>query len=500
MSDSLQRAYDPAEFRRSAHQIVDFLADKLEDSLSANQEQVLPWIDPERAFEEVNSWISQSGEGKSRDEGQLNELLENVYSRCIRLHHPHYLGHQISPPLPVAALAGLMSDLLNNGMGVFEMGIAGTAIERFVIKSVAAQFGMDEQADGVLTSGGTLGNLTALLAARRAKAEDDIWQHGNQQTQAIIVSEQAHYCMDRAVRVMGWGEQGLVRVPTDDQFRMKVDALDECLGEAIQHGRQVIAVVGSACSTATGSFDDLTSIGKFCQQHDLWFHVDGAHGAAAAYSEKYRELVRGIELADSVTLDFHKLLMTPALATAVIYRNGQHGKATFSQRAEYLWSESTSPEADQDDDWHDLARRTFECTKTMTSLKIFSIMASHGSEIFSENVTKLFDLTQNFANRIEKSPDFELAVRPQANIVCYRYVGTKKDQSNCNEAEREQQLDKLNRSLRQQVVEKGKFYIVQTTLAGKQWLRSTIANPFTTDAQFESLLEHVRSIAQTTDN
>jgi L-2,4-diaminobutyrate decarboxylase len=417
MPAPLHRAYDPDEFRKSAHQIVDFLADQLEASLAGQQAQVLPWIKPQQAFEEVGTWISRSPETEPQTEFQLLELFEQVYSRCIRLHHPNYLGHQISPPLPVAALAGLMSDLLNNGMGVFEMGIAGTAIERYVIKSVAAKFGMDEQADGVLTSGGTLGNLTALLAARRVKAQCDVWQQGTERPLAILVSDQAHYCMDRAVRIMGWGEQGLVRVPTDAQFRMRVDLLDECVDEAVRRGRQVIAVVGSACSTATGSFDDLTSIGNFCRQHDLWFHVDGAHGAAAAYSEKYRGLVQGIELADSVTLDFHKLLMTPALATAIIYRNGQHGKETFSQRAEYLWSENTSAEVNPDDDWHDLARRTFECTKTMTGLKIFSIMAAHGTEIFSANVTKLFDLAKEFADLIEAAPDFELAIHPQSNIV-----------------------------------------------------------------------------------
>ena len=498
MSTALERAYDAEQFRKTAHQIVDFLADQLGESLAGNQDQVLPWIDPNAAMDEVCSWIAHSKEPASRNKFELPHLFEQVFSRCIRLHHPRYMGHQISPPLPVTAIASLMGDLLNNGMGVFEMGIAGTAMERFVIKSIAEQLGMGPQADGVLTSGGSLGNLTALLAARSAKAPQDVWREGTEQPLAVLVSQQAHYCIDRAARIMGWGEQGVIRVPTNDEFCVRVDALDDCLAEAANRGRHVVAVVGSACSTATGSFDDLRALAKFCRRHDIWFHVDGAHGAAAAYSRKYRKLVSGIELADSVTLDFHKLLMTPALATAVIFRNGQAGTTVFSQRADYLWKEHSTDQ--QDDPGYDLARRTFECTKTMTSLKIFSILAAHGPEIFAANVTRLFDSAREFADLIEASPDFELACRPQSNIVCYRYVRTPKSVSGLTDEAREKYLDEVNRCARQQIVEAGKFYIVQTNLNGRHWLRSTIANPFTTRIQMESLLDHIRSFRETDAN
>ncbi len=495
MLTALENAYDAEKFRETAHQIVDFLADQLQESLAGNQDQVLPWTDPNTALEEVVSWIARGSNPASWNKLEVQQLFKQVFSRCIRLHDPRYMGHQISPPLPITAIAGLMADLLNNGMGVFEMGIAGTAMERFVIKSIAEQFGMGPQADGVLTSGGTLGNLTALLAARSANASQDVWREGSEQPLAVLVSQQAHYCIDRAARIMGWGEQGVIQVPTDNAFRLRVDALEDCLAEATNRGRQVVAVVGSACSTATGSFDDLRSLANFCRQHEIWFHVDGADGAAAAYSEKYRQLVAGIDLADSVTLDFHKLLMTPALATAVIFRNGEAGTTVFSQRADYLWREQATEQ--QDEPWYDLARRTFECTKTMTSLKIFSILAVHGSEVFADNVTRLFDSAREFADFIEAAPDFELACRPESNIVCYRYIGTTKPESKLAEETQEKKLDELNLWLRQQVVEAGEFYIVQTNLNGRQWLRSTIANPFTTPAQMKSLLDHIRSFRET---
>ena len=477
---SIQEAYCSERFRRQGHAVVDLLADCLAQSVSGEQLHVIQMTDPQTAMAEIHVLFEQVRDSNDRD---ITQLFSRVYERTIRLHHPKYMGHQISPPLPETALASLMSDLMNNGMGVFEMGIGGTAIERFVVKSLARKFGFDDRADGFFTSGGTLGNLTALLAARRAKAQDDVWKNGTRKKLALMVSDQAHYCIDKAVRVMGWGADGILLIPTDDEFRMNTNALEDNLAEAKSNGLEVIAVVGSACSTATGSFDDLYAISQFCQTHSLWFHVDGAHGAATIYSNEFRDRVSGIELADSITMDFHKLLMTPALATAVVFKDGRYAAQNFAQKAEYLWSE-----ANPEDDWHDLARRTFECTKSMVALKVFTILAMHGEAIFDENVTTLYRSAIAFADLIEADPEFELATRPQSNIVCFRYAPR----------ETGLDLDELNRSVRARLIADGEFYIVQTVINGSAWLRCTIANPFTNREIFRQLLETVRRIANET--
>ena len=475
---SIEQAYCPERFRRQGHSVVDMLADNLHQTISGQQDDVVEMIDPDTAMQEIETLFERLA--NSKGEG-IEQLFAGVYQRTIRLHHPRYLGHQISPPLPAAALASLLSDLLNNGMGVYEMGIAGTAIERFVIKSLSRKFQFGDQADGFFTSGGTLGNLTALLAARRAKAQDDVWTDGTKKRLALMVSEQAHYCIDKAVRAMGWGSDGIILIPTRDDYSMDTCALETRLASANRQGLEVVAIVASACSTATGSFDDLEEIATFCQKHDLWFHVDGAHGAATVYSDEFRYRVNGIGLADSVTMDFHKLLMTPALATAVVFKDGRYGAQNFAQKADYLWSDS-NPE----DQWHDLARRTFECTKSMVALKVFTILALYGESIFQENVTTLYRSAMSFAELINDQPDFELATLPQSNIVCFRIVppGTNKD------------LDKLNLAVRAKLIADGKFYIVQTTLDGKSWLRCTVANPFTTGNQFHQLLGSIRQIAK----
>ncbi len=475
---SIEEAYCPEAFRRQGHAIVEMLADRLSQSISGKQAQVVELTDPATAMSEIHDLFSRF---TASDGNDLTELFSSIYSRSIRLHHPRYLGHQISPPLPVSALASLMSDLLNNGMGVFEMGIGGTVAERFVIKSLAKKIGFGEHADGFLTSGGTLGNLTALLAARRAKAQNDVWKNGSGNRLALMVSDQAHYCIDKAARVMGWGDEGILLIPSGNSFSMDVTALEGKFAAARAKGLEVIAVVGSACSTATGSFDDLGAISAFCQSHDLWFHVDGAHGAATVYSSEFRDRVEGIHLADSVTMDFHKLLMTPALATAVVFREGRFAAQNFAQKADYLWKD-----AHQEDEWHDLARRTFECTKSMVSLKVFTILAMYGEAIFEQNVTTLYRSAILFAELIDTQPDFELATTPQSNIVCFRYTTPRA----------EVDLNELNRTVRARLIADGEFYLVQTVINETAWLRCTVANPFTRREHFTQLLETVRRVAR----
>ena len=166
----LEAAYSPERFRQQGHAVIDMLADCLEKSLSDEDQPVVEMTAPDAAYQEIEALFNHCRESGIQDPV---EIFKHIYRRTIRLHNPRYMGHQISPPLPAAALASLMSDLMNNGMGVYEMGIGGTVMERFVIKSMARKFGFGDSADGYLSSGGTLGNLTALVAARRAIASQD---------------------------------------------------------------------------------------------------------------------------------------------------------------------------------------------------------------------------------------------------------------------------------------------------------------------------------------
>jgi len=468
----LKSAFSPEDFRKRGHQLIDQLADHLKGNLDGESEKTIEWNIPENEHEYWKKFLK---------DGDETILFSKIIERTTHVHNPKCLGHQVAATAPVAALSGLIGSFLNNGMAVYEMGMSSSAIERVVTDLLCKKIGYDSDSRGFLTSGGTLANLTALLSARKAKVEEDVWNKGNGNQLGIMVSEEAHYCIDRAVRIMGLGEQGIIKIPAKADYSMDSSQLENQYLAALEKGIQVFAIVGSAPSTATGSYDDLETIANFADKHDLWFHVDGAHGGAAIYSEKYKHTVQGIENADSVVIDGHKMMMMPIITTALLFKDGNHSHATFSQQADYLLVQS------EDEDWYNLAKRTFECTKTMMSINWFTMFKLYGDKIFDDYVTNQYDLGSKFAELIIDEPDFELAFQPQSNIVCFRYI---------NDSLGIADLNKLNTDIRQRILEDGEFYIVQTKLRGTHYLRCTIMNPFTTKEHLKDLLVKVKSIAE----
>lgn len=468
MDPILEKAYSIEDFRKNGHQVIEMLADYLENAMSnRDNDTVMPWRTPE---DQLAYW---QGDFSRPSDGDPVALFKDVMARSIQIHRKKYFGHQTAATLPISALSAAVSTMMNQGMGVYEMGMVGNALEKVLTEFVAQKLGFGQEASGFITSGGSLGNLTALLAARAVPT--DVWENGLQQNQnfAIMVSEESHYCIDRAVRIMGLGAQGIIKVPVNDRFQMRTDLLEEYYQQAVAQGKKVLAVVGCSGTTSTGSFDDLVGIGDFCAQHQLWFHVDGAHGAAAAFAPKYQSLITGIERADSVILDFHKMMMTPSLSTAVIFKRGADAFSTFSQRAQYLWSEQSSEE------WYNSGKRSFECTKVMTSLNVYTIFKTYGEEIFQKNVETLFGLAAEFAAMIDENPEFELAYQPECNIVCFRY----------------HQDQRMNQMIREQLMMEGKFYIVQTILNGEHYLRVSIMNPLSTIDDLRGLLAEIERMA-----
>lgn len=461
---ALEEAFDPERFRAEGHRVIDLLADMLR-SEAAGEGAVLPWASPE---DEMSYWAERMEAPAQRP----SEFIAEVIARSIKLHHPRYMGHQVCAPAPDSALAGLASELLNNGMAVYEMGPASNALERWIIRKTCGRIGFPD-GDGFLTSGGTLGTLTALLAARSKMAD-------HSRMIAVIASEEAHYCTARAVEIMGGDRQGLVTVPSDDRFKMRTDLLGEALEEAARRGRKPVALVASACSTSTGSYDDISACADFCERHGLWLHVDGAHGAAVAFHPGLCGRIAGIGRAHSVVLDFHKLLLTPALATAVMFRESGDSWAAFHQQARYLFQECDS------DAWKDGGRRTLECTKLGMSLKIAALWRASGEEVFREHLSAVHALAQNFAAILRSRPPFEVAVEPESNIVCFRL-----NPPSCDG----RAADALNVRARGTVVESGGFYIVQTVLRGRVWLRAALMNPFTRIQDLSALLDAIEMAA-----
>jgi L-2,4-diaminobutyrate decarboxylase len=476
--------YDPELFRRHGHQVVEALATYL-DSALAGELPVLSLQAPLELAQQYQDSLPLNPTGDP--ETEVSRCLAQIIRQSIHLHHPGYMGHQLPPVLPLAALADLISSLLNNSAAVHEMAQAGTQIERQVIRWLCSSVSWDEDSDGVLTSGGSLGNLTALLAARNHATHGSAWRQGLHRGPplALLVSDQAHYSLGRAAGVLGLGQESVVAIPTDSRFRADVSALDGLYRKTAQEGKKVIAIVGSAGTTATGSFDPLREMGEFCREKGVWFHIDGAHGASALFSEKYRSLTEGIELASSLVWDVHKMLFAPSLVTAVLFRHREDNYGAFSQEASYLFARRPE-EAD-----FDLALRTFECTKRTMGIKLWLALRVHGAKAIGQLVTKTFDLAREFATLLEAQPDFELATEPASNILCFRHVPVAlKALENASE-----KLDAHQIELRKKVVAGGKYFLVQTVLRNRVYLRTTLMNPRTTIENLEGLIQTIRGVS-----
>ncbi|MEM8848067.1 MAG: pyridoxal-dependent decarboxylase, partial [Bacteroidota bacterium] len=414
------------------------------------------------------------------ENGNENNFFEEILKRTTHTHNPKYVGHQVGVTAPITLLSGLLSNLLNNGMAVYEMGMSPNAIERIITDKLCETIGYDSKSGGFLTSGGTLANLTALLSARKAKVEYDVWNEGHTKPLGIMVCEEAHYCVDRAAKIMGLGEKGIIKVPANKNFGINVAKLKEYYQKSVSEGIHVFAIVGSAPSTATGAYDDLEAIQAFAQKYDLWFHVDGAHGGAAIFSEKYKHLLKGAEKSDSMVIDGHKMMLMPTITTSLLFRNRIHANHTFSLDADYLLNET------QDDEWYNSGRRTFECTKTMMCMHWYLLLKVYGEEVFDTYVTRQYDLAKDFAEMLRKESDFEIPTYPMSNILCFRYVNDEISLEESNE---------LNAKIRQVILEEGEFYMVQTKLRGVHYLRTSLMNPFTTLEHLRLLIGKIRATA-----
>jgi L-2,4-diaminobutyrate decarboxylase len=477
MNTKIPSPFDPEEFRNEGHKLVDILSDYLTRTLKGEEKTVLPWHEPDK-LAEIFSFDSGSGD---------NESFENYVGRILKytnhLHHPHYVGHQVTAPLPVTALVQFCTSLLNNGAAIYEMGPVAMAMEKNLIRYFAAMIGYSASCDGIFTHGGSAGNLTAMLAIRQNMCDYNIWEEGVKELRkpGFLISDQSHYSIGRNAKIMGLGDESLIRVPYDNNYRMKVSSLQEYKNRGEEKGIKVVSVVANSCSTATGSYDDLEAIADFCENYNLWMHVDGAHGTGVLFSEKYRDKVKGLERADSVIIDFHKMLLVPGLNTMVLFRNGEKSYETFAQKASYLFKKT------DENEWYNSAKRTLECTKSAMGVIAYTAVKYYGANYYREYIDSRYDLAAEFADAIDSTPEMELAVKPDANIVCFRYAPEVHDDN---------KLNKINAAIRDKIIKEGSYYLVQTELEGKLWLRTTLLNPVTDNIDLKELILRVIEVGK----
>jgi glutamate/tyrosine decarboxylase-like PLP-dependent enzyme len=401
-------------------------------------------------------------------------LRDDVIAESNHLYHPRYVGHQVSAPLPVAVWTEPLISALNQSVAVFEMSPVGTVLETQVIRWMCDLAGYGPEAGGTLTSGGTEATQTALLAARAA-CRPDAWASGvGENPPMVVYGEHAHYAVSRAVGTLGLGVQNAVQVPSRDH-RMDVDALRATLEALAEEKRDVMAVVATAGSTATGSFDDLEAIGTLCESRRLWLHVDGAHGASALLSARHRGQVAGLRRARSIAWDPHKMMLLPLSAGAVLVREERTLEAAFAQQAPYLFHGRRDGEARR---W-DQGTRSAQCSRRADVFKLWVALQRYGADGIGALFDHLCDVTRAMYEDIARRPEMEAMHEPECNILCFRWVGD----GSLDDA----RLDAINHVLRERYNASGHGWITATDLNGRRVLRVTIMNARTA-------VEHTREV------
>jgi L-2,4-diaminobutyrate decarboxylase len=439
----------------------------------------LPWREPE----ELKKLAARRMEQTDCD---LETLARDFLSTCNRLHSPHYMGHQVPPPLPLAALFELIGSITNQATGVYEMGQLSSAVERAFAAKLGPYLGWQGQDhDAIVTHGGSAANLTAILAARNARLAGS-WKQGvaaaaGSRRPANVCSAESHYSVARAAAIVGLGADQVLKAPVDGRRRLDPQRLEEVIDRS---GLDVFCVVASSCTTSTGAFDPIEPIAELCGRRGYWLHVDAAHGGGLLLSERHRSLLRGIERADSVTWDAHKMMFVPALCTFLFYRDKRHSFEAFDQDAPYLFGKGGGPTVE-----FDSALRSLECTKRPIAMGLWAAWCLYGPELLGSLVDRTLALARELHGMLGAAPDFEPLHEPECNILCFRHLP-----AGLRDAPSEAVSEHQSR-IRKRLLEDGRFYITATRLDGVMALRVSMMNPLTEAAHLEGLLRAIRAAA-----
>ncbi len=431
--------------RALAHATVDALFDHVEN---VSGRRVVDW----QTSEELRAKVRIDDGGGAEPMALIRLLMENA----IQLHHPAYMGHQVCPPFPSAVIGDLVISTLNQSTAVFEMSPIGTVIEQEVVRWLADRVGYPSTSLGTAVSGGSAANLTALLAARARTPGRT----------KILCSADAHYSIARAASIMGIASDDVIKIPTDAEHRLDVAALETALRDA----GEVMAIVATSGSTATGAFDDLRAIASLRDKYDTWLHVDAAHGASVVLSDRLRPLVDGLDLADSLTWDPHKMLWMSLSLGVILVREGRWLRRAFEADAPYLFNAERAGD--------NIGEMTIQCSKRADAVKLWLTLQTSGTRPFVEAMEHVTDLTRYVYEQVAASDDFEAMHVPRFNIFCFRHRSD----------------DETNAALREKLIRSGQAWITSTVLKGQRVLRVTMINPRTERGDVDRMIAAIRKL------
>ncbi len=377
----------------------------------------------------------------------------------------------------------MLAEMLAAGMNPDVQGGDHVAIyvEAQVLDWLKEMLGYPAEASGLLVSGGSMANLIGLTVARNTMAEFDVRQHGLQASSRKMIlygSAEMHSSLQKAVELLGLGNDSLRKIPVNADFQIDTEALKIAISEDRSEGYQPIAVIGNAGTVNTGAFDNFNALADICARERLWFHVDGAFGAWAALSPKLRHLVSGMERADSLAFDLHKWMYMPfELGCALVRREEDH-RRTFSLTPDYLTHAERGPSSGTV--WY--SDYGFQLSRGFRALKAWMCIKEHGVLKFRRLIQQNVNQARYLTELVDDAPELERVAPTPLNIVCFRFTANGLDEAALNE---------LNSELLMQLQESGIAMLSSTIINGKYVLRVAITNHRSRREDFELLVREV---------
>ena len=410
---------------------------------------------------------------------QIAATLRTVVSNSINVSHPRTAAHLHCPPLLAALAAEVVISALNQSMDSFDQAPMATVVEQKILRWLCAEVGLPPTSDGTFTTGGSQSNYMALLLARDVFLQKH-WNWSAQKSGLppearrlrVFCSEVAHFTVEKAASQLGLGTNAVVRVAVDERFRMNPAALRDSLDAARAKGLLPLAIVATAGTTDFGSVDPLPELASLAREADAWLHVDAAYGGALLFSAQHRDKLKGIDAADSLGLDFHKLFWQPIPCSAFLLRDRRHFES-IKLYADYL-----NPELHEEEGIPNLVTTSLLTTRRFDALKLWISFQTLGRAKLAAMIDRTVELAEHAATVISATPRLELLCTPQLSTVVFRYVPKKTERDS----------DRINAGLRQRLFDRGIAVIGHTRVHNHPALKLTCMNPSVTENQMDELI------------
>ena len=460
---------NPAEFRKHGYALVDWIADYLEHS------DKYPVLSRVRPRDIVNALPPEAPEDPEPFEQIMRDFERVLVPGLTHWNHPGFMAYFAITGSAPGVLADFLSAALNQQAMLWRTSPAATELEEVTLGWLRKLIGLPGTFEGVVYDTASIATMHALVAAREAAVADvrakGLAGRSDVPAVAVYCSDQTHSSIDKAVIAIGLGHQSLRKIPTDRDFRMRVDALEAQIARDRADGVLPIAVVPTVGTTSTTSIDPVPAVADVCARERLWMHVDAAYGGVAAMLPSHAHVLAGADRADSIVVNPHKWLFTPFDLSAFYCRRMAVVRAAFSLTPEYL----RTPEAA---DVKNLMDTGVQLGRRFRSLKLWMILRSFGARALRARLAEHIRLAQELASWIDAHPDFERLAPVPFSVVCFRWKPAGMSWSDAEvDAANERLLDLVNAS--------GDIFLSHTRLRGRLAIRVAIGHLRTTD-------EHVR--------